>query len=212
MKDVQQTTCQSSINCTRDPEARTTIHQQETMTQHPHAVADHGRMQHRTATDLGDLTRQISQRHHLGARVVNKRIKIMSGIMDARGDQSRGDSTAWNTVDDQTVETPRTQLAVRAMRGILRHLVSGIPDADPHGTIRGHPACIAMTGTTRDEEQEEHCCEHAAKLYREVTGEPRGRRLRTIAIIHRLRTRREATLRFTTNDARSAGIGGNAFL
>ena len=82
MKDAQQTICQSSINCTRDPKLRTTIHQQETMTQHPHTVADHGRRQHRTATDLRDLTRQISHRHHLGSRVVNKctvLFKIMSG-------------------------------------------------------------------------------------------------------------------------------------
>ena len=35
-----------------------------------------------------------------------------------------GDSTAWNTVDDQTVETPHTLHVVRAMRGILRHPVS----------------------------------------------------------------------------------------
>ena len=45
MKDAQQITCQSSNTCTRDPDAWTTIHQQETMTQHPHAVADHGRRQ-----------------------------------------------------------------------------------------------------------------------------------------------------------------------
>ena len=70
-----------------------------------------------------------------------------------------GDSTAWNTVDDQTVETPHTLHVVRAMRGILRHPVSEISDVDPHGTIRGHPACIATTGATRDEEQEEQCCE-----------------------------------------------------
>ena len=61
----------------------------------------------------------------------------------SRGDQSRGDSTAWNTVDDQTVETPRTPHGVRAMRGFLRHPVSGISDVDPHGTIGGHPACVA---------------------------------------------------------------------
>ena len=77
----------------------------------------------------------------------------------SRGNQSRGDSTAWNTVDDQTVETPRTLHVVRAMRGIPRHPVSGISDVDPRGTIRGHPACIATTGATRDEEQEEQCCE-----------------------------------------------------
>ena len=33
MKDAQQITCQSSLMCTRDPEAWTTIHQLETMTQ-----------------------------------------------------------------------------------------------------------------------------------------------------------------------------------
>ena len=45
------------------------------------------------------------------------------------------------------------------MRGSLRHPVSGISYVDPHGTIRGHPACIATTGATRDEDQEEQCCE-----------------------------------------------------
>ena len=54
MKDAQQIT-QSSHTCTRDPYARTTMYQQETMTQHPHAVADHGRRQHRTTADLRDL-------------------------------------------------------------------------------------------------------------------------------------------------------------
>ena len=49
----------------------------------------------------------------------------------SRCDQSRGDSTAWNTVDDQTVETPRTLHGVRGMRGIIRHPVSGISDVDP---------------------------------------------------------------------------------
>ena len=77
----------------------------------------------------------------------------------SRCDQSRGDSTAWNTVDDQTVVTPRTLHGVRAMRGIIRHPVSGISDVDLHGTIGGHPACTATTGATRDEGQEEQCCE-----------------------------------------------------
>ena len=48
---------------------------------------------------------------------------------------------------------------VRAMRGILRHPGSVISDVDPHGTIGGHPACIATMGATRDEGQEEQCCE-----------------------------------------------------
>ena len=81
----------------------------------------------------------------------------MSGIQ-GRALEATTPGETRNTVDDQTVETPRTLLAVRAMCGILRHLVSGIPDADPHGTIRGHLACIATTGTTRDEEQEEQSC------------------------------------------------------
>ena len=67
-------------------------------------------------------------------------------------DQPRGDSTTWNTIGGQTAETPRPPHGVRAMRGILRHLVSGISDACLHGTIRG-------TGATRDAEQEEQCCE-----------------------------------------------------
>ena len=53
------------------------------MTQHPHAVADHGRRQHLTTTDLRDLIRPILPRPHLGSRVVNKRtvlFKTMSGI------------------------------------------------------------------------------------------------------------------------------------
>ena len=111
--------------------------------------------------------------------------------------QSRRGSTAWNTVDDQTVETPRSLHGVRAMRGIIRHPVSGISDVDPHGTIGEHPACIATTGATRDEGQEEQCCEFSggsvAKPYREATGELRGRRRRTTTTIHRMPFRKEAT-------------------
>ena len=83
MKDAHQITCQSSHTCIRDPDARTTIHQQETMIQHPHAVADHGRRQHPTATDLRDLMRQSFPLHLLSSRVVNKctvLFKTMSGI------------------------------------------------------------------------------------------------------------------------------------
>ena len=76
--------------------------------------------------------------------------------------QSRGGSTAWNTVDDQTVETTRTLHGVHAMRCILRFPVSGISDVDHHGTIGGHPACIVTTGATRDEGQEEQCCDSSA--------------------------------------------------
>ena len=84
MKEAQQITCQSSHKCTRDPDAWTTIHQQENMTQHPHAVADHGRRQHLTTTDLRDFIRQFPP-HHFGSRVVNKcrvLFQTMSGFMD----------------------------------------------------------------------------------------------------------------------------------
>ena len=45
------------------------MYQQKIMTQHPHPVADHGRRQHRTATDLRDHIRQLKPLHHLGSRV-----------------------------------------------------------------------------------------------------------------------------------------------
>ena len=165
MKDAQLITCQSSHICTRDPDAWTTIHQQETMTQYPHAVADHGRRQHRTATDLRDLIRPTLPCHHLGSRVVNKcTVHFKTHERDiwtsSRCDQSQGDSTAWNTVDDQTVETPRTLHGVRAMRGILGHSVSGILMLIPMGRSEGHSACIVTKGATRDEEQAEKSCEY----------------------------------------------------
>ena len=53
------------------------------MTQPQHAVADHGRRQHRMLTDIQDLTQLIYPRHHLGSRAVNQRtafLKTMSGI------------------------------------------------------------------------------------------------------------------------------------
>ena len=65
------------------PRCMDNIHQQETMTQHPHPVADHGRRQHLTATDPRDLIRQSFPLHHLGRRVVNKctvLFKTMGGI------------------------------------------------------------------------------------------------------------------------------------
>ena len=77
----------------------------------------------------------------------------------SRCDQSLRDSTTWNTIGCQTVETSLPLHGVRAMRGCLRHLVSGIFDADPHGTVRGHPECTATTGATRGGEQAEQCCE-----------------------------------------------------
>ena len=139
IKDSQQTTYQPSLTCcTRDPDARTTLHLQETMTPHPHAVADHGRSLHWSATEQQDLIQQIlptsSSRFKSGEQTNctfqnHERDRWTSH----RGDQPRGDSTTWNVVDDQTLEASRTLHAVRAMCGILRHTASEISDVDPCG-------------------------------------------------------------------------------
>ena len=123
-----------------------------------------------------------------------------------RSDQHRGASTTWEIVDDQIVEASHTLFAVRATRGIYRYASSGTPDVDPHGTTRGDPAGIAATGAMIVEEQEEQCGEHPGGS----TREPSGRRHQPIATIHRRRSRREAALRCTTNNARFSGIDSRA--
>ena len=206
MKETQQITCQSSHTCTRDPDA---MGDDTPAGDHNPASRRSCRSRQKTTSDVDGPTRS----HPTNLPTSSPRFKSgkqMHGDFQnherdiwtsSRYDQSRGDSTAWNTVDDQTVETPRTLHVVRAMRGILRHPISGISDVNPHGTTGGHPACIATTGETRDEEQEEQCCESSGRsmgarqsLTERDTREPRGIRRRTNAIIHRLRSIREATL------------------
>ena len=131
MKDAQQITCQSSHTCTRDPDAWTTIHQQETMTQHPHAVAD--ARQKTTSNGNGSARSHptifptSSPRFKSGKQM---HVAFQNNVRDiwtsSQCYQSRRGSTAWNTVDDQTVETPRTLHVLRAVRGILRHPVLGM--------------------------------------------------------------------------------------
>ena len=94
----------------------------------------------------------------------------------------------------------RTLHVVRALCGILRHTGSGISDVDPHGATRGHPACIAATGATRDDEQEGAMSRTSWRLSGcvagpngDANGELLGRRRRTIAMTQRRRSRREAT-------------------
>ena len=85
-----------------------------------------------------------------------------------------------------------------AMRGILRHSVSGISDVDPHGTIGGHPACIATTGATDKKSNVANFLEaqwlRGKALPRGSHGDLHGRRHRTTATIHRMLFRKEATL------------------
>ena len=103
MKDAQQITCQSSLTCTRDPDAWTTIHQQETMS--------------------GIYGRALEAQRH---------------------------GTLWT---------------IKPWKRLAHYMLYGRCAAffdDPHGTIRGHPACTATTGATRDEEQEEQSCESSA--------------------------------------------------
>ena len=166
MKDAQQITCQSSLTCTRDPNAWTTIHQQETMTQHPHAVADHGRRQHLTASDLRDPIRQIYPRHHLGSRVVNKYtmlFKTMSGIygraLEATSPgETQRHGTLWTTKQWKRLAHYTLYVRCAAFFDTLSReslmLIS-------MGRSEDILACIATTGSTRDEEQEEQCVERS---------------------------------------------------
>ena len=114
--------------------------------------------------------------------------------------QSRRDSTAWNTVDDQTVETTRTLHGVRVMRGILRHLSREFLMLIPVGRSED----IQLALRRREQREMKDKKSNVANLLEAqwVRGKalPRGnrgtcgRRRRTIAIIHRLRSRTEATL------------------
>ena len=112
------------------------------MTQHLHAVADHGRRQHRTATDLPDLIRPILLRHYLSMLPVPERLNGMEQC--GRSNSGNDSHTTRCTCDARHSSTP---------------CLGDISDIDPRGTIGGHPACIATTGATRDERQKEQCCE-----------------------------------------------------
>ena len=190
------------------------ISRRQTITQHPYAVADHGRRQHLTVTDLRDIIWQSFPRHHLGSGVVNKctmLFKTMSGIC-GRALEAQRHGTLWTIK-----QWKRLAHYMVYVRCILRLTVLGISDVDPHETIGGHPACIATTRATRDEGQEEQCCESSGgsvgarqSLTERQPGNPVGRRRRTTATIHRMLSRKEATLSCTTNDARCVGIGGSA--
>ena len=150
MKDAQQITGQSSFMCTRDPDARTTIHQQETMTQHLQAVADHGRRQHPTTTDLRDLIRQFFPPHHLGPRVVNKCtlfFKTMSGMV--RTSSQLRPSTDCDPEGRQKCDVLRT------MRDVWESMAAHSPD---HGST-----------ASRDEAEQSH----SACVHREATGRNR---------------------------------------
>ena len=132
------------------------MYQQMTKTQHPHAVAGHGRRQHLTTTDLRDIIRQSFTPHHFGSRVGNK----CAGYMDelpmppvperlsgmehcGRSNSGNASHTTWCTSDARHSSTlSREFLMLITM-----------------GRSEDRPACIATTGETRDEEQEEQCCE-----------------------------------------------------
>ena len=147
----------SAIICTRDPDARTTPAGDNDV-----ASTRSRRPRPKTPSVGGGIaTSHPTNRPTSSSRF--KSGKQMNGTFQNherdpwtshQSDQPRGSSTTWNIVDDQTAETSRTLHVVRSMCCILRHTGRGFFDIDPHGTTRGHPACIAATRATRDEEQE----------------------------------------------------------
>ena len=204
MKDAQQITCQSSLICTRDPDAWTTIHQQETMTQHLHAVADHCRRQHLTTTDLRDLIRQFFPPHHFGSRVVKKRtvfFKTMSGIY----------GRALNATSPGEIQRHGTLWTIKQWKRLAHYMVY-VRCAAFFDTLsreflmlipRGRSEDIQLALRRREQREMKEKRSNVANLLEAqwVRGKAlprgnwgnRGRRRRTIAIIHRLRSRMEAT-------------------
>ena len=153
--------------------------------QHPHAVADHGRRQHLTTTDLRDLIRQALPLHHLGSSVVNKRtilFKTMSGIYGR---------ALWTI--KQWKQLAHYMVYVRCAAffdNLSREFLMLIPI--------GRSKDIRLALQQREQREMKDKKSSVANLLEAqwVRGkaEPRGRRRRTIAIIHRLRSKREATL------------------
>ena len=68
---------------------------------------------------------------------------------------------------NREIQRHRTLWTIKQWELLAHHMLhvrcaatgSGISDVDPHGATRGHPACIAATGATRDDEQQEQCRE-----------------------------------------------------
>ena len=147
----------SAIICTRDPDARTTpaggndVASTRSRRPRPKIPSDGDGIGTSHPTDLPTSSSEFKSGKQMNGTFQNHERDLWTSH---RSDQPQGSSTTWNIVDDQTVETSRTLHAVRAMCDILRHTEPGIFDVDPHGTTRGHPACIAATRATRDEKQE----------------------------------------------------------
>ena len=175
---------------------------------------------HRMSTDVQDLTQIIYPRHHLGSRVVRQRTasnKTMSGIYGrALGATSPGETQRHGIL--WTVNQWKR----------LTHYMMYVQSAAFFDTLSRELLMLIPTGRSEDirmalrrrEQREMKNKESnaanfsrssgcAAKLHREATREHRGRRRRTTAIIPRTRSRREATLQRTTNDAKCAGTGGS---
>ena len=189
MKDAAQIRCQSSHTCTREPDAWTTMHQQETMTQHPHAVADRGRRQNRTATDLRDLIRPFSPLHHLGSRVVNKRtvlFKTMSGIHgQALNATSPGEAqwhgTLWTIKQWKRFAHYMVYVRCAAFFDTLsREFLMLIPT--------GRSEDIRLALRRREQREMKNKKSNVANLL------CAGTRLRTTATIHRMQFRKESTV------------------
>ena len=127
-----------------------TIHQQETMTQHLHAVADHGRRQHRTATGLPDPIRPILPRLYLGSRVVDKRtvlFKTMSGMCGQAVDCDHPPTSIQKGGKNVDV--------LQTMRDVWESVVAHSRGPWWHGNLemklkQSHSACVHREATSRD--------------------------------------------------------------
>ena len=148
-------------------------------------------------------------------------LTLQSGHSVIRADQF--DPDGWHLPEISELCPDHDKGRTTNCMSVIAHVYQRPRCMDDDTPAGGHdPAptriCRPRQKTTRDEEQEEQCCESsgdlsgcAAKPHREATVEPRERRRRTTATIHRMPFRRDATLRCATNDARCVGNGGSAF-
>ena len=123
------------------------------------------RPRQKTTTDGKGTARPHSTNipRHLGSRVGNKRrvcFRTMSGICGramkaTRPGETQRHGTLWTIKQWERIAHYMLHVRCAAFFDTLAREFLMLT----HGTTRGHLACIAATGATRDEEQEEQCSE-----------------------------------------------------
>ena len=169
IREWNQITCQPSITRTRDPRCTSDIKCTTTTPAENNdaAVTRRRKPPQQTSADgkrtadpltINDFPSSSRSKNEQGMNSIHQ-TNEWALPTSHQGDQLRGASATQNVVDDQTVGASYALHAIRAMCGSLRHSCSETPGFHPTGTARGHSACIAATGTTRNEEQNEPCRE-----------------------------------------------------